>query len=165
VNASAPDETLPLFPLHTVLLPGTHLPLHIFEPRYRQLTIDLMTGARPGRRFGVVAIRSPTVNDVRHIAQVYDIGCVATLREATHRPEGRFDIVTTGGTRFRLVDIDVDSAPYLLGRVQRLPSTPVREGTQDAAAALPAADPNRCRPAPYLPHRFLGLVCSTANCC
>ena len=32
--------TLPLFPLHTVLLPGAHLPLHVFEPRYRQLTVE-----------------------------------------------------------------------------------------------------------------------------
>ena len=46
-------ETLPLFPLGTVLLPGAALPLHVFEPRYRQLTIDLLTGAVPGKQFGV----------------------------------------------------------------------------------------------------------------
>ena len=42
--------TLPLFPLGTVLMPGAPLPLHIFEPRYRQLTVDLVTGAVPDKR-------------------------------------------------------------------------------------------------------------------
>ena len=50
-------ETLPLFPLGTVLLPGASLPLHIFEPRYRQLVVDLMTGTLFGRTFGVVCIK------------------------------------------------------------------------------------------------------------
>ena len=50
-------ETLPLFPLSTVLLPGASLPLHIFEPRYRQLTVDLVTETLPDRCFGVAAIR------------------------------------------------------------------------------------------------------------
>ena len=48
---------LPLFPLSTVLMPGAPLPLHIFEPRYRQLTVDLVTGAVPGKQFGVIAVR------------------------------------------------------------------------------------------------------------
>ncbi len=46
-------ETLPLFPLGTVLMPGASLPLHIFEPRYRQLTVDLVTGAVPGTGFSI----------------------------------------------------------------------------------------------------------------
>jgi Lon protease-like protein len=45
-------ETVPLFPLGTVLLPGASLPLHIFEPRYRQLTVDLVTGAVPAAASG-----------------------------------------------------------------------------------------------------------------
>jgi hypothetical protein len=50
------SETIPLFPLGTVLYPGLLLPLHIFEDRYRQLVGDLLEGPEP-RRFGVIAIR------------------------------------------------------------------------------------------------------------
>jgi Lon protease-like protein len=49
------DARLPLFPLDTVLFPGTVLPLHVFEERYRLLVRDLLAGPEP-RRFGVVAI-------------------------------------------------------------------------------------------------------------
>lgn len=112
-------ETLPLFPLGTVLLPGASLPLHIFEPRYRQLTVDLVTGAVPGRSFGVVALRQGQHEDAEQ--QTHAIGCTATLREARRLPDGRFDIVTRGGERFRLLDVDETSAPYLVGSVEGVP--------------------------------------------
>ncbi|MGH3946979.1 MAG: LON peptidase substrate-binding domain-containing protein [Pseudonocardiaceae bacterium] len=110
-------ETLPLFPLGTVLLPGTSLPLHIFEPRYRQLTVDLVTGAVPGRSFGVIAVKQC----LDSVETTHDIGCSAVLREARRLPDGRFDIVTRGGKRFRLLDIDENSAPYLVGSVEWVP--------------------------------------------
>ncbi|MGH3934243.1 MAG: LON peptidase substrate-binding domain-containing protein [Pseudonocardiaceae bacterium] len=110
-------ETLPLFPLGTVLLPGASLPLHIFEPRYRQLTIDLVTGAVPGRSFGVIAVKQ----GLSSTEETHDIGCSAVLREARRLPDGRFDIVTRGGKRFRLLDIDETSAPYLVGSVEWVP--------------------------------------------
>lgn len=114
-------ETLPLFPLGTVLLPGASLPLHIFEPRYRQLTVDLVTGAVPGRCFGVIAIKQGHevggIDDTR----LHDIGCTAVLREAKRLPDGRFDIMTSGERRFRVVDIDRHSAPYLMGTVEFVP--------------------------------------------
>ncbi|HEU0128129.1 MAG: LON peptidase substrate-binding domain-containing protein [Actinomycetota bacterium] len=111
-------ETVPLFPLGTVLLPGASLPLHIFEPRYRQLTVDLVTGAVPGRSFGVIAVKQglETAEETTH-----DIGCTAVLREARRLPDGRFDIVTRGEKRFRLLDIDETSAPYLVGSVEWVP--------------------------------------------
>ena len=111
-------ETVPLFPLGTVLLPGASLPLHIFEPRYRQLTVDLVTGAVPGRSFGVIAVKQglETAEEATH-----DIGCTAVLREARRLPDGRFDIVTRGEKRFRLLDIDETSAPYLVGSVEWVP--------------------------------------------
>ena len=56
-TVDAVAETVPLFPLGTVLMPGATLPLHIFEPRYRQLTVDLVTGAVPDKEFGIVAVR------------------------------------------------------------------------------------------------------------
>jgi Lon protease-like protein len=114
-------ETLPIFPLGTVLLPGASLPLHIFEPRYRQLTIDLVTGAVPGRSFGVIALRQGRHEDMSSEHDTHGIGCTAILREARRLPDGRFDIITRGGRRFRLLDIDETSAPYPLGSVEWVP--------------------------------------------
>ena len=110
-------ETVPLFPLGTVLLPGASLPLHIFEPRYRQLTIDLVTGVVPGRSFGVIAVKQ----GLESAEETHTIGCTATLREARRLPDGRFDIVTRGEKRFRLLDIDNTAAPYLVGNIEWLP--------------------------------------------
>jgi len=110
-------ETVPLFPLSTVLLPGGSLPLHIFEPRYRQLTVDLVTGAVPGRSFGVIAVKQ----GLDSAEETHDIGCTAVLQEARRLPDGRFDIVTRGEKRFRLLDIDNTSAPYLVGIVEWVP--------------------------------------------
>ena len=112
-------ETIPLFPLGTVLLPGASLPLHIFEPRYRQLTIDLVTGAVPRRSFGVIAVKQ----NLGSVEQTHDIGCTALLQKARRLPDGRFDIITQGEKRFRLLDIDDASAPYLMGRVEWMPDT------------------------------------------
>lgn len=113
-------ETLPLFPLGTVLLPGASLPLHIFEPRYRQLTIDLVTGALPGKAFGVVAVREGwSPDDGRE--GLHGVGCTAGLREVRRLPDGRFDIQTQGERRFRLLDLDDTSAPYLMATVEYVP--------------------------------------------
>jgi Lon protease-like protein len=116
-------ETIPIFPLAAVLLPGTSLPLHIFEPRYRQLITDLVTEALPGRCFGVIAKKPGWGMDVDRIDQVREIGCSALLREVKSLPDGRFDIVTRGDRRFRLLAVDATSAPYLLGVVEWVPDT------------------------------------------
>jgi hypothetical protein len=114
-------ESLPLFPLQAVLLPGAHLPLHIFEPRYRQLTVDLVTGVVPGKRFGVVALRPSLDVEVTSLSQLRSYGCSAVLRQAKRLPDGRFDIVTSGDRRFRLLALDTTSAPYLVGAVEWVP--------------------------------------------
>ncbi|HEU5474517.1 MAG TPA: LON peptidase substrate-binding domain-containing protein [Actinophytocola sp.] len=114
-------ESLPLFPLQTVLLPGARLPLHIFEPRYRQLTVDLVTGVVPGKRFGVVALRPSLDLEVTSVDQVRAYGCSALLRAAKRLPDGRFDVVTMGERRFRLLAIDSTSAPYLVGAIEWVP--------------------------------------------
>jgi uncharacterized protein len=114
-------ETLPLFPLGTVLLPGATLPLHIFEPRYRQLVVDLVTGAVPDREFGVVAVREGWTPDDDGLDGLHGIGCTADLRDVQRLPDGRFDIVTRGARRFRLLDVDADSKPYMVGSVEHLP--------------------------------------------
>jgi Lon protease-like protein len=127
---------VPLFPLQTVLLPGVHLPLHIFEPRYRQLAIDLVTDVVPSREFGVIAIKTSLVREVETLEDVHGFGCTALLREAKRLPDGRFDIVTTGRRRFRLVDIDTTMAPYLMGTVEWVPDEPVLAGSAEAAELL-----------------------------
>lgn len=127
-----------MFPLQTVLLPEVHLPLHIFEPRYRQLTVDLVTDAVPGREFGVVTIRGSSIREIETLDQVHGHGCTALLREAKRLPDGRFDVVTTGKRRFRLLDIDTRAAPYLVGTVEWVPDEPLPTGSSEAAERLAA---------------------------
>jgi uncharacterized protein len=126
------SEMLPLFPLGTVLYPGLLLPLHIFEDRYRQLVADLLAnGEAP--RFGVVAIREGRETGVTGVSSLYPVGCTAVLRQVQKYPDGRYDIVTVGAQRFRLLELD-DSAPYLRGEVELLPD----DAGDPAQAALAA---------------------------
>ena len=112
------SETLPLFPLGTVLYPGLLLPLNIFEERYRELVRDLLDGPEP-RRFGVIAIRRGRETGVDGISALYQIGCTATLREVAEQEDGRYLLVTVGTQRFRLASLD-HSRPYLQGEVDLL---------------------------------------------
>jgi Lon protease-like protein len=125
------SETLPLFPLGTVLFPGLLLPLHIFEDRYRQLVRDLADGPEP-RRFGVIAIRKGRETGVDGVHSLYEIGCTATLRRVDRHEDGRFDIVAVGTQRFRLLALD-QTRPYLQGEVEMLAEEPA-----DPAVAGPA---------------------------
>jgi hypothetical protein len=122
---------LPLFPLGAVLYPGMLLPLHIFEERYRQLVRDLLDGAEP-RRFGVIAIRKGRETGIDGVHSLYEIGCTATLRRVEEREDGRFDVVSVGTRRFRLLTLD-RTRPYLQGEVEMLADEPA-----DPAEAGPA---------------------------
>jgi len=123
------SETLPLFPLGTVLFPGLLLPLHIFEDRYRQLVRDLADGPEP-RRFGVIAIRHGRETGMDGIQALYEIGCTAILRQVKPLDDGRYDVITVGQQRFRLASLD-DSGPYLRGQVDLL----TEEAGDEAGAA------------------------------
>jgi Lon protease-like protein len=120
------SELLPLFPLGTVLFPGMVLPLRVFEERYRQMVADLLAKPEAAREFGVVAIRkgrevaTDSAPDSDSAPELHEIGCVARLRESTRHPDGRFDLVTIGTRRFRLLRTD-DSLPYYQGEVEELP--------------------------------------------
>ena len=114
---------LPLFPLSTVLMPGAPLPLHVFEPRYRQLTVDLVTGAVPDKQFGVIAVREGW-NAGEDAATLHRVGCTAELLDVRRLPDGRYDIVTRGCRRFRLLDVDTEARPYLMAEVEYLPDLP-----------------------------------------
>jgi Lon protease-like protein len=112
---------LPLFPLGTVLLPGLVLPLEIFEERYRTLVRELL--AQPAdevRRFGVVAIRQGREVGPA-LPAIHEVGCTAVLRRVQEHPDGRFSLITVGGERFRIGEVDQQGAPYLLGEVEFLP--------------------------------------------
>lgn len=115
-------DELPLFPLgHTVLFPGVPLPLHIFEERYRELvrTLVELPEAEP-RRFGVVAIRQGWEVGADAAEALHGVGCAAELRRVSRYPDGRYDVVTVGAERFRLLEVDRTSRPYLVGSVEWL---------------------------------------------
>lgn len=123
---------IPLFPLGTVLFPGLLLPLHVFERRYRDLVRDLLTAPDEQRRFGVVAIREGREVGADGIRALYPVGCVARLRRVDPYDDGRFDIVSTGAQRFRLLSVDT-ALPYLRAEVELLDEAPGEAA--DAAAA------------------------------
>jgi Lon protease-like protein len=129
---------LPLFPLHVVLFPGRPLPLHLFEPRYRQMLQDCMQG---DCRFGVVAIRAG--REVGGCAEIFDVGTVARIEKVTELPDGRYDILTRGVTRFRVLHL-LPGTPYLSARVELLEDPPVSEPAEQLSRQL------RALLAPYL---------------
>ena len=104
---------LPLFPLPLVLLPNELLPLHIFEPRYRQLIKDI---GLERNLFGVTYFSSE--ESLIEKPPVDTIGCVAEVREIQNLPDGRSNILSVGVIRFRLIDYVESGDPYLVGDVE-----------------------------------------------
>ncbi|GAB1646037.1 LON peptidase substrate-binding domain-containing protein [Krasilnikovia sp. MM14-A1259] len=141
---------LPVFPLGTVLFPGLVLPLHIFEERYRVLVRELVAATGDGpHEFGVVTLRrgwetpqasaedddEPIVDEAPvTLSQIFDVGCTAELRQVTELPDGRFDIVTVGRRRFRVLSLDADTHPYLAAEVEWLPDEEQADEVADALA-------------------------------
>src|SRR5260221_3575683 len=103
-------ETLPLFPLGTVLYPGLVLPLHVFEDRYKQLVRDLLKEPEP-RRFGVIAIRVGRETGIGGVSSLHEVRCTATVREVVEADNGQYDLATVGTDRFRLAQVD-QVVPY-----------------------------------------------------
>lgn len=131
---------IPLFPLGTVLVPGLVLPLHIFEPRYRRLMADLQTRRDDDRVFGVVAIREGWEVGEEGVTAMYDVGTLAVVREMVPYPDGRYDIVTNGDARFRILALAESDAPYLMAEVEWLAEDAPGDG---AEASLLAAGVGR----------------------
>ena len=120
---------IPLFPLGTVLVPGLVLPLHIFEPRYRHLVRDLLTRPEDDRAFGVVAIREGREVGQDGVTAMFDVGTLAVVREIVPYVDGRFDLVTNGDARFRVVALAESDAPYVMAEVEWL----AEDADEDAA--------------------------------
>jgi len=105
-----------MFPLENALLPGEPLPLHVFEPRYRQLTADCL--ARDGD-FGVVLISRG--REVGGGDERFDVGTVAHIENATPFDDGRWALLAFATTRVRVLSWLPDD-PYPLAVVVGLSS-------------------------------------------
>ena len=97
-------DLLPIFPLpNVVLFPSVFLPLHIFEPRYREMVADALAA---DRMIGMVLLRPGWERDYEGRPPVYPIGCSGVITHAERLPDGRSNIVLRGMERFRVVSED-----------------------------------------------------------
>jgi hypothetical protein len=106
---------LPMFPLSTVLFPSGQLALHVFEPRYRQMTTDCLAGSG---EFGVVLISRGS--EVGGGEQRVSVGTVAAIQQAQPLADGRWVLVASGRRRIRVAEWLPDD-PYPLAEVEDLP--------------------------------------------
>jgi len=98
---------VPIFPLAgAILFPRSQLPLHIFEPRYREMVRDAVDGA------GRIAMIQPHRIDDDNKAPLFEVGCIGDVIGVEELDDGRYNIVLLGANRFRLVrEAEID-APY-----------------------------------------------------
>jgi Lon protease-like protein len=117
------DSLIPLFPLDVVLFPGTPLPLHIFEPRYKEMIAECLSEQRT---FGVVRVVEQGLAE---------IGCTAEIITVVKEyPDGRLDLVTEGRKRFELVRVNQERS-FLQAEVLLIddePGTPPQADTSRA---------------------------------
>lgn len=126
---------MPLFPLKTVLFPGAHLPLVIFEERYKAMTRELLES---GGSFGVVLIKHG--NEVGGGAVPHDYGTTAVIESAEETQRGRIRIHVRGVQRFRLIQ-SLAPRPYPYGEVELLadqedPDDPLVEAALETVRAM-----------------------------
>jgi Lon protease-like protein len=115
---------LGLFPLGLVLLPGERAPLHVFEPRYKELIGECMELDRP---FGIV---------LSDDSGLHDVGTQASVTEVVERfDDGRLNIVVEGGERFRLVEL-TSGRSFQTGEVEGVEDDDVAADEQDAERAM-----------------------------
>jgi uncharacterized protein len=114
---------LPIFPLDLVLLPGVPLPLHIFEPRYKEMIAECLDQKRA---FGVVRSKEN---------EVAEIGCTAEIIGVTKKyPDGRMDIATEGRERFEVMQLNHERS-FLQAEVMYLPDESEQANSADIAQA------------------------------
>ena len=115
---------LPLFPLEVVLLPGTPLPLHIFEPRYKEMIGECIRDNTP---FGVV----------RAVEEgIADIGCTAEIITVTKEyPDGKMDLVAEGRKRFEVLELNQERS-FLRAEVLIVPDEPDAAPSEQRARAI-----------------------------
>ena len=112
--------TIPIFPLPSVVLfPNVFLPLHIFEPRYRQMVDEALHG---DRIIGMVLLRPGWERDYDGRPSVYPVGCAGVITHAERLADGRFDIVLRGMEKFRITGEETGK-PYRVAQVAAMPET------------------------------------------
>ena len=122
---------IPIFPLpNVVLFPRTLLPLHIFEPRYRQMVRDVLDGSR---QIGMVLAKSTRETDASIAYEVHSVGGLGRISEVKELDDGRYDIVLSGVSRFRILEF-LEEVPYRRARVELL-EDPYREQPEDHGLA------------------------------
>jgi len=109
------SQTIPLFPLHTVLFPGGTLPLRIFEPRYLDMVSNCM---KTGKGFGVCLIREGS--EVGRAADTYDIGTLCDITYFDKQPDGLLGITAEGRQRFQIISTEVQHNQLTLANVTLL---------------------------------------------
>jgi len=115
---------LALFPLDVVLFPGAPLPLHIFEPRYKEMISECLEQKRP---FGMVRAQKDSLAEV---------GCTAVILNVFKKYEdGRLDIATQGKQRFEIVQLNQERA-FLQGEVILFEDDPSQVATDDLDAVI-----------------------------
>ena len=146
--------SIPLFPLpNVVLFPNVFLPLHIFEPRYRQMVADALEG---DRIIGMALLRPGYEANYEGRPPIYDVGCAGVITHSHPFPDGRYDIVLRGIEKIRITSED-RSRPYRIGYVESISETipadeaqPLRQQRQRLEAVLAAAV-ERVRAEPKFP--------------
>ena len=125
----AETEVLPIFPLsNVVLFPRVTTPLHLFEPRYRQMAEHVLAGRR---RIGMVTVRPEHVGAMRGDPPVHPVGCAGVVTRSRKRSDGRYDILLHGTHRFRIQSERVRST----GRLYRVAEVALLEDAYDPADA------------------------------
>jgi Lon protease-like protein len=115
---------LPLFPLDLVLLPGTPLPLHIFEPRYKEMVAECRAGGTP---FGVVRARE---------VGLAGVGCTAEIVSVTKEyADGRLDLIAEGRTRFEVLELNQERS-FLRAAVLTVPDEPGAASSEEIERAI-----------------------------
>lgn len=111
---------VPIFPLpNVVLFPNVFLPLHIFEPRYRAMVADALSG---DRIIGMVLLQPGHQERSEGRPPVYPIGCAGLITHSESLPDGRYNIVLRGLEKFRIASEDHGKA-YRLAQIEPVPET------------------------------------------
>jgi uncharacterized protein len=131
------SSTIPIFPLPTVVLfPNVFLPLHIFEPRYRQMVSEALSG---DRIIGMTLLRS-AAEAVEPQPPVYSVGCSGVITHVERLADGRFNLILRGVEKFQILG-EEDPAPGQLYRKAYV--TSVDEAVDDRDRAALAAERDR----------------------
>jgi Lon protease-like protein len=94
-------ERIPVFPLPSVVLfPNTYLPLHIFEPRYREMVAD---AAAQGQCIGMALLKEGWEEDYYRNPPIFQLGCVGRLVSQQRLPDGRLNILLCGLHRYEIM--------------------------------------------------------------